>query len=173
MAHFKHYASLKNGISALSLAALVAGGLGASALVAANAEQGTQNTQLTPPAQTDQFRHEAHRLDPTRRVEGRIAYVKAVLKITDAQQAQFDKLADAMRANAKDRVAMFQQLQTNRDQPKNAVERLEIREHLTELRAQSEQRSLAALKPLYDSLTPDQKQAADALMAPHWGHHRA
>jgi hypothetical protein len=173
MASFKNYVSLRNGVCAFALAALVAGGIGAASLVSADAQPATQNAQQTAPASPNEFRHEAHRLDPTQRVEGRIAYVKAVLKITDAQQAQFDKLADAMRANAKDRVAIFQQLRTNRDQPKNAVERLEIREHLTEMRAQSEQRSLAALKPLYDSLTPDQKQAADALMAPHWDHHRA
>ena len=39
--------------------------------------------------------------DPTRHVEGRLAFIKAELAITEAQQPQWQAFADAFRANAK------------------------------------------------------------------------
>ena len=40
-------------------------------------------------------------------VEGRIAFLKTELKITDAQQPLWNAVADAMRASAKDMAAMM------------------------------------------------------------------
>jgi hypothetical protein len=40
-------------------------------------------------------------MDPTRHIEGRLAFLKTELKITDAQMPQWNAFADAMRANAK------------------------------------------------------------------------
>jgi hypothetical protein len=39
--------------------------------------------------------------DPTRHVEGRLAFIKAELAITEAQQPQWQAFADAFRANVK------------------------------------------------------------------------
>ena len=41
------------------------------------------------------------------------------------------------------------------------------------LRVQSSERFLAAFKPLYDSLSPDQRKSADELLASHHHRHRA
>ena len=39
---------------------------------------------------------------PTERVEARLAYIKTALKITDAQQAQWDGFANVLRKQARD-----------------------------------------------------------------------
>lgn len=60
----------------------------------------------------------------------------------------------------------------------NPVERLTLREQLAKARADNTARLLAAFKPLYDSLSPQQKGMAAVLFAGHHGwhhgwHHRA
>jgi len=157
---------LKTSVSALALAAMLAGGAALMPAVNALAQTAPQTAPQATPAKPQ---HE-HRFSMSRHVEGRIAFLKAELKITDAQAAQFNKVADVMRANAKDADAAVKAMRGDRDQPENAVERLEMRSKLTAMRAEHEQRFLAAFKPLYDSLTPDQKQAADEMLKPH--HHR-
>jgi len=93
-----------------------------------------------------------------------------MLKITPAQEDQFNKLGDALRANAKERSTAFEQFRQNRDQPKNAVEQMEQREQMAQMKAAQEGRVLAAFKPLYDSLSPDQKKAADEMSSMARGH---
>ncbi len=106
-------------------------------------------------------------------IEGRIAYLKAELKITPAQQAQFDKLAQAMRDNAAERQKNFEAMRGTRGQTRSAVERLETGVKLGQERMHAQERYLAAFKPLYDSLSAAQKQTADSMLAPHrFGHHR-
>lgn len=40
-------------------------------------------------------------MDPARHVEGRLAFLRAELKITEAQTPQWNAFTDALRANAK------------------------------------------------------------------------
>ena len=49
----------------------------------------------------------------TDHVEGRIAFLKTELKITDAQQPLWNAVGDAMRANAKDMAAMMPMIQAS------------------------------------------------------------
>jgi len=129
----------------------------------APADQATQaQPQPGQPAQTPRPRRSF-----TSHVEGRIAYMKAELKITSAQQAAFNKVAQAMRDNAAEREKNFADMRANRGQHQSAVDRLENGQKLAQLRAHADQRYLAAFKPLYDSLSADQKQAADDMFAPH------
>ncbi len=100
-------------------------------------------------------------------IEGRVAYLKAELKITPAQSAQFDKLATAMRANDAERAKSFQDRRTQPGQRLSAVDRLDARVKMSQARTKADERYLAAFKPLYDSLSTDQKQAADTMLAPH------
>src|SRR5579864_5045533 len=127
----------KPALAALALATALAGGLGFSTLSAPDAA-----AQAAAAPQQSQERHERH--SPTRHIEGRIAYLKAELKITDAQAPQFDRVAQAMRDGAKAREAAMQQMRGNRDQPKNAVESLELRSQFAAQRAQDQQRFLDA-----------------------------
>jgi len=56
----------------------------------------------------------------------------------------------------------------------DAVQRLTLREQFAKVRAENEARLLAAFKPLYASLSPEQQQVANQLVAPHYErHHRA
>jgi hypothetical protein len=155
----------KPALPALALAAALAG----AGFTTVGAPQAEAQAATTAPGHDDhdRFQH----IDPSRFVEGRIAFLKAVLKITPGQEAPFDRLAEAMRANAKDRVQMHQQFEADRDKPKSAVERLEERVKFGEMHSQHEQRFLAAFKPLYDSLSADQKKTADELLAARRHHH--
>jgi Spy/CpxP family protein refolding chaperone len=159
--------SIFRSVPALALATALAGAAGATGFMAGPA---FAQASTTAPQAPRQERH----VDPGRHVEGRIAFLKAELKITDAQAPQFDRVAQAMRENARERRQLFEQFRADRDKPQSAVERLEARTRISESRAQQEQRFLAAFKPLYDSLSDDQKRTADELLAPrhHWrGHH--
>ena len=119
-----------------------------------------------------QGRREAHhRFDFTARAEARIAYVKAELKITPAQQPAFDRYAQAIRDNAAATQKTFQDLRGHRGQNVSAIDRVEQRAKMAQARDEREQKYLAAFRPLYASLSPDQKKAADELATPHFGHH--
>jgi hypothetical protein len=155
----------KTALPALALVAALAGAGGLAALGAPDAD--AQATTAAPPAQD----RPEHHFDPARHVEGRIAFLKAELKITPAQEAQFERVAEAMRANAKDSAQLHEQFRADRDKPQSAVERLEARVKFGEMHTQHEQRFLAAFKPLYDSLSDDQKKAADELLSVRRHHH--
>ncbi|HZT52177.1 MAG TPA: Spy/CpxP family protein refolding chaperone [Stellaceae bacterium] len=153
------------------LVAAAMGGAGTLALPAQPAQAQAANPApqgAPPPARTRPMRpRESH-------IEGRIAYLKAELKITPAQEAQFDKLAQAMRQNDAERRRAFEQARTDRGQARpNAMQLLERRARFSAMRAQQTERTLAAFRPLYDSLSPDQKKVADDLAMPHFhGRHR-
>ncbi len=110
---------------------------------------------------------EAQRHDPTRHLEGRIAFMKAELKITDAQNAQWDKVAQAMRQNAQSMKLTMDDMRAHRGQPENASDQIVQRARVSQARAVESQRFADAFKPLYDSLNADQKKQADDLFAPH------
>jgi LTXXQ motif family protein len=151
----------------LALAAVLAGTAGLSLPTIRDA----MAQATTAPQQAQQ--PERHRFDPTRHIEGRIAFLKAELKITDAQAPQFEKVAQAMRESAKERAQTFQQLRGDRDKPQTALERLEMRARFDQMRTQQAERFLAAFRPLYQNLSDDQKKAADELLArPHHFHRR-
>ena len=144
--------------TALALAALMAGGT-AVALAPSYADAQAQSTHAA--------------FVPGRHIEGRIAYMKAELKITDAQTPLWNQVADAMRANAKDMDGAASQLRHDPNAPKpTAIERLETHAKFEQLKAQGTERFLAAFRPLYSSLSPDQKKSADEMMGGHHHHHR-
>ena len=151
-------------LAALALATALAGGVGFTSLTAQNAAA----QAATAPQQTQE--PERHHHSASRHIDGRIAYLKAELKITDAQAPQFERVAQAMRQSAQSRDQAMQQMRANRDQPKTALQQLEARTQFAALRAQDSQRFLDAFKPLYASLSDDQKKAADEMLARH-GHH--
>ena len=137
---------------------------------------GPASAQTTPPtansgtAQT-QARHHARML-PGQVVDGRIAFLKAELKITPAQETQWQQVATAMHQNAN---ALDQAIGTARDQrgTMDAIQRLTMREQFAKVRAENDARLLTAFKLLYASLSPEQQQMANDLVIPHhgWHHH--
>ena len=103
-------------------------------------------------------------------VEGRIAFLKTELKITDAQAQDWNKVADVMRDNAKALTQLRDEARANGDKPQTAVERLGTFERFAQARAKAITAFADAFKPLYDRMSDDQRKSADALLAPQ--HHR-
>ena len=123
-------------------------------------------------AQSEAHHHAMGRM-PGQYVDGRIAFLKAELKITPAQETQWQQVEAAMRENAK---ALDQSITTARQNRTgvDAVQRLELREQFAKVRADNDARLLAAFKPLYASLSPEQQQMANQPVgAHHHWHHRA
>jgi DNA anti-recombination protein RmuC len=122
---------------------------------------------------------------PTERVEARLAYIRTALKITSAQQAQWDTFANVLRKHASDMDQRIQKFRAQhaqgaqRPDPRNvsAIERLERMQQRTAARAARMNEVLTAAKPLYASLSTEQKQVADEMISRqghhgHRGHHR-
>ena len=138
--------------------------------VLAQTAPGPANSTAAP----SEVRHHAmERMMPGQFVDGRIAFLKAELKITPAQETQWQQVAAAMRDNAKtldQTITTARQNRTGTD----AMQRLELREQFAKVRADNDARLLAAFKPLYASLSPEQQQTANQLVgAHHHWHHRA
>ena len=117
--------------------------------------------------------HAMERMMPGQFVDGRIAFLKAQLKITPAQEAQWQQVEAAMRENA---TTLDQTITTARQNRNNmdVVQRLELREQFAKVRVDNDARLLAVFKPLYASLSPEQQQMANQLVgAHHHRHHRA
>jgi len=112
---------------------------------------------------------------PTERVEARLAYVKTALKITDAQQAQWDAYASFVRKSAQDKEQRFKESQSGeRGRPQherpNAIERLERTQSFLANAVTRINQLLAVQKPLYAALSPEQQKIADVVLRPR---HRA
>jgi Spy/CpxP family protein refolding chaperone len=154
------------------LAAALFTGVAAVGLAPALAQTAPAPANST--AAPSEVRHHAvERMMPGQLVEGRIAFLKAQLKITSAQEAQWQQVEAAMRENAKTLDQTITTARQNRSNM-NAVQRLESREQFAKVRVDNDARLVAAFKPLYASLSPEQQQMANQLVGAHnhW-HHRA
>ena len=134
-----------------------------------------------------QDRHEQRPFSkPTERVEARLAYVKEALKITDAQKAQWNAYADAQRKLAAEREKQFgewrQKMAERRQQraegkapeerPRpSAIERLDRAGKMHADAIARVNAQLAAIKPLYASLSAEQKKVADEVLVPQQRRH--
>jgi protein CpxP len=155
------------------LAVALLSGVAAVGLTPAFA-QATPAPQASGATPSEAHHQRAERMLPGQLIDGRIAFLKAELKITPAQEAQWQNVAVAMRDNAK---ALDQVIMTARQNrgTMDAVQRLETRGQFAKLRADNDGRLLAAFKPLYASLSPEQQHMANELIGAHhhgW-HHRA
>ena len=109
-----------------------------------------------------------HTMMAPERVEGHIAFLKTEIKITDAQNSQWNTFADVLRKNAKmmsEARGMMMQAATAMSAPDREdqeVKRLTAR--LEAIKATS-----AATRALYAILTDVQKKTADELLVPAMG----
>lgn len=107
------------------------------------------------------------------RIEGRIAFLRAELKITDAQASAWDGLADALRANAK-RLAEIRATMTPKpgdgQSPDSSIAaRLDRQEQWLAARLDGTRAMKSAFVKLNDVLSDDQKKTASELLVPHMG----
>ncbi len=152
--------------------------IGLSSGLVVHAQTGTAPA-AQPPAHHGMRHHDGMRAFnmPSERVEARLAYIGTALKITDAQQAQWNAFAETLRNQARRADQRMQELRaqraqsTPRERP-NAIARLE---HEQQRHAESVTRiteRLAVQRPLYEALSAEQRAVADELLAPrrHGGH---
>jgi LTXXQ motif family protein len=100
-------------------------------------------------------------------VEGRIAFLKTELKITEAQSAQWSQFAEALRANARRMTEMHGKMSGMMSQggaAMSAPERLDRMETMMTAMLESVRTTKAALTPLYAALTDEQKKLANDLI---------
>lgn len=108
-------------------------------------------------------------------VEQHIDRLHAQLGITPAQQQQWDQFAQVMRDNAAN---MRQEVEQRGTQlaSMNAAQDMQSYAQLAQQHAQDMQKLSAAFQAVYDSMSPEQKQNADAVFrgrATHAAHRRA
>jgi hypothetical protein len=121
-----------------------------------------------------QRQHEGQRASqlPSERVEARLAYLKTALKINDAQQAQWDAFAATLRKHAREADQRAQSLRAEgaargeKRTPPTAIERMERGQQRLAAAYTRQSETLAAAKPLYAALSPEQQKVADELFAP-------
>jgi len=98
-----------------------------------------------------------------RHVEGRLAFLKTELKITDAQLPLWNAVADAMRANAKSMGDMAGGMMGG-SQTATLPDKLAMREKMMTAHLEALRKFKAAADPLYAALSDEQKKTADELL---------
>ena len=100
-------------------------------------------------------------------IEGQIAFYKAELRITDAQAAQWDTFADTLRANAKRLQDAYKTMAQQATGVPSVPDQLTRRRQFLTAQLDSLKSTEPAAQALYAVLSPEQKKAADELMADH------
>ena len=171
----------------LILSTLVSASIAAAAAAPALAQTAGAEGAGPRARHSAQRHHEQHasRL-PSERVEARLAYLKTALKITDAQRLQWDAFADTLRNQARTadermKARRAQMAEGRKGTPPTAIERMERAQIRLAASSARLNETLAAAKPLYAALSPEQQKVADELLASrghrgpghHGGHPRA
>ena len=107
------------------------------------------------------------------RVEGRIAFLRAELKITDAQLGVWNAFADTLRANAKKlgelRSSMMGKPGEAQQPASTMADRLDRQEQWLLARLEGTRAMKAAFAKLNETLSDEQKKTANDILAPHMG----
>lgn len=108
------------------------------------------------------------------RIEGRLAFLKTELKITEAQTFPWNQLADAIRTAAKHHNERMKAIFSGDQRSKTLPERLEDQEQFMSVRLEEIKQIKDNLKSLYGVLSDAQKKDADDMVLPmagmgHWG----
>jgi hypothetical protein len=100
---------------------------------------------------------------PLERIEGRLAFVKAELAITEGQMPRWEASAAMLRASAGKLLAEARALQ-QAPAPTTALEQLDRLERIDTLLLEAIRACRTATTPLYAALDDAQKRTADELM---------
>ena len=100
-------------------------------------------------------------------IEGRIAFLRAELKIADAQASAWNGFADALRANAKALGELRRSMAGSGSE--TLVDRLIWQEKWLSARLETTRAIRSALTTLVGTLSGEQKKSADELLAPNMG----
>ena len=102
-------------------------------------------------------------VDLTDRLEGRLAFIRAELHITDSQSSAWNAFADGIRSSRRHLIEARQQLNQGFSKPPDRLEQYE--RHLA-LRLDAVKSARTAFSQLYSTLNDAQKHAADELVTP-------
>ena len=97
-------------------------------------------------------------------VEGRLAFLKTELKITDAQLPLWNAFAQTARENAKEMEGMMQGGMMGMSQSETLPDRLALREKMMAAHLEALRKLKTAVNPLYAALSDEQKKTADELL---------
>jgi hypothetical protein len=97
-------------------------------------------------------------------IDGRLAFVKAELKITDAQAPQWDAFADATRSNVNSMAEIRKTMMSRLAQPATLPDRLALEDKAMTAHLAALKRTEDAVAKLYGVLTEDQKKIADNIV---------
>ncbi len=99
-------------------------------------------------------------------VEGRLAFLKAELKITEAQMPQWNAFADAFRGSGQKAAQHCAMMKEHRGSMMSAspLERLSMMEQHMRMHLENLVAIRTALQPLYSVLSDEQKKTADQIM---------
>lgn len=144
----------------IGIAAAVPAALAQTAAPAADGGRG-QFAQRQPDQRTFRL--------PSERVEARLAYIQTALKITAAQQSQWDAYANMLRKHAGAMDKRFQERAQMAQRPADArrptlIERRERQRERMVAATQRFDELLTVEKPLYAALTPEQQRVADGVL---------
>ena len=96
-------------------------------------------------------------------IEGRIAFLKAELKIAGGQDAAWNSFAGAIRTNAQQIAKLRADAVAANKTPQTSLARLESREHALSTRLAGVHAITVSYSALYGSLSEEQKKMADTL----------
>ena len=99
-------------------------------------------------------------------IEGRLGFVKAELKVTDAQEGLWNAYAAAARENASTMIARCTTMMSRSGSQASLPDRLDENEQLLAAQLDAVRATNKTLKPLYAALSDSQKKTADQLF---WG----
>lgn len=120
----------------------------------------------TPPAATAQ----TTKSKAAAGVDGLIAHLHASLKITPAQESQFQKLADVMRQNS-ETMSTLAKKRSEESSTMSAVDDLKSYAKISQAHAEDTQKMVPVFEALYDSMSADQKKIADQEFREHYATH--
>lgn len=101
---------------------------------------------------------------PARHLEGRLAFLRAEIGITDAQAPVWNGFADAVRKASKERMAAMPPVGQQPPAEAGWLANLERHEKMMAAHLESLRAIRTAAQPLYAALSDEQKKTADELM---------
>ena len=96
--------------------------------------------------------------------EGRLAFIKTELKITDVQMPQWNAFADAVRANATAATDIHRSMASQNKPGSTLPERLAMEDKVLSAHFAAFKKIHESLTKLYDALSPEQRKAADGIV---------
>jgi hypothetical protein len=97
-------------------------------------------------------------------IDGRLAYIKAELKITQAQTPAWNMFVDAVRSNTASMSEMRNALMSRQDAPGTLPDRLAAEEKAVTAHLAAIKQTKDAVAKLYDVLNDEQKKIADTIV---------